>query len=98
VLNLYAMQLGLWFAPRTVWRAFARGRHSRNLYAEPWSESLLDETVGAMRGRLALASAAPPATAADRFRFCAWSAAALALAIASGAPLWLLAYAIVHFA
>ena len=33
VLNLYAMQLALWFAPRAVWRAFVRGRHSRNLYA-----------------------------------------------------------------
>ena len=50
LLNLYAMQVGLWVAPRAVWRAFARGRHSRNLYAEPWSETLLDESVGA-RGR-----------------------------------------------
>ena len=98
VLNLYAMQLGLWFAPRTVWRAFARGRHTRNLYAERWSESLLDETVGAMRGRLALEGDAPPAPFADRMRFVSWSAVALALAFASGAPLWLLAYAIAHYA
>jgi hypothetical protein len=98
VLNLYAMQIGLWVAPRAVWRAFVRGRHSRNLYAEPWSEALLDESVGAMRRRLALESAATGSSLSDRFHFATWSAAALALAFVSGAPLWLLAWAIgAHF-
>ena len=94
VLNLYAMQLALWFAPRAVWRAFVRGRHSENLYAEPWSESLLEESVGDMRRRLGLASEPPAASIADRFSFASWSAVALALAFATGAPLWLLVFAI----
>ena len=94
LLNLYAMQLALWFAPAAVWRAFVRGRHSRNLYGEPWSEALLAESVGAMRGRLALAQAPPAASLRDRLSFASWSAAALALAFATGAPLWLLVFAI----
>ena len=96
VLDLYRMPMGLWVAPRAVWRAFARGRHSRDLYAEPWSEALLDESVGAVRRRLALESEVPRASLSDPLRFAGWSAAALAFA--SGAPLWLLASAIgAHF-
>src|SRR5258706_8110577 len=94
LLNLYAMQIGLWVAPRAVWRAFARGRHSLNLYGEPWSEALLDESVGAARRRLALEGGFPRASLGDRLRFASWSATAIALAFASGAPLWLLAWAI----
>jgi hypothetical protein len=93
VLNLYAMQIGLWVAPRAVWRAFARGRHSRNLYAEPWGDPLLDESVGAMKRRLAL-EREPHATISDQIHFAGWSAAALALAAATTAPWWLLAWAI----
>ena len=94
VLNLYAMWIGLWISPRAVWRAFARGRHSLNLYSESWSEALLDESVGAMRRRLELERPVPRASLGDRIRFVSWSAAAVALATASGAPLWLLAWAI----
>jgi hypothetical protein len=94
VLNLYAMQLALWFAPRAVWRAFVRGRHSRNLYAEPWSDALLEESVGGMRRRLALEGDPPAASPADRILFVSWASVALALAFATGAPLWLLVFAI----
>jgi len=98
VLNLYAMQIGLWFSPRAVWRAFARGRHTRNLCAGPWGEALLDESVGAMRRRLALDREPPSASLSDQLHFAGWSVAALALAAASAAPLWLVAWAIgAHF-
>ena len=98
VLNLYAMQIGLWVAPRAVWRAFARGRHSRNLYAEPWSDALLDESVGAMRRRLALDREPQRPSRSDRLHFAVWSAAAVALALAGAAPLWGIAWAIgAHF-
>jgi hypothetical protein len=95
VLNLYAMQIGLWISPRSVWRAFARGRHTRNLYGEPWSDALLDEKVGEMRRRLALEGTAQRASVSDRARFLAWSSAAVALTIASAIPGSLLVWAIV---
>ena len=95
ILNLYAMQIGLWISPRAVWCAFARGRHTRNLYGEPWSEALLGETVGETRRRLALEGDPPRASLSDRARFFAWSAAAVALALASAVPGTLFAWAII---
>jgi len=98
VLNLYAMQIGLWISPRSIWRAFARGRHTRNLYAEPWSEALLDESVGAMRARLALDRDAWGASVSDLVSFLTWSAAAVGLTVASAVPGSLLVWAIIaHF-
>lgn len=92
VLNLYAMQLGLWLAPRAVWHAFVRGRHTRNLYGEAFDDALLDETVDAMRRRLGLDRPLPAASWADGTRFAVCSGLALALALASGAPLWAVLY------
>jgi hypothetical protein len=94
LLNLYAMWVGLWIAPRAIWQAFARGRHSRNLYGEPWGDALLDASVGETRRRLALERAAPRATLGDAFGFASWSFAALALAVLSSTPLALLVWAI----
>jgi hypothetical protein len=82
-LNLSAMAIGLVIAPRVVWRAFVRGRRTRNLYREPWGDALLEGRVGELRGRLGLAApavAAAPASAGEAAAFAGWSAAALALA------------------
>lgn len=83
LLNLWALAIGLGIAPRAVWRAFLRGRRSRNLYREPWSDALLEPRVGELRERLGLreAAAARPARLADRAAFAGWSAAALGLAL-----------------
>lgn len=54
VLNLGAALIGLAVAPRAVWRAFLRGRRSRNLYRGEWSDGLLDRTVGELRRELGL--------------------------------------------
>jgi hypothetical protein len=77
-----------------MWQAFARGRHSRNLYAEPWSEALLDQSVGDTRRSLALERETPRATLRDALGFTGWSVAALALAALSSVPLALLIWAI----
>jgi hypothetical protein len=95
LLNLYAMWIGLWISPRAMWQAFARGRHSQNLYGDPWSEALLDQSVGDTRRRLALERAAPRATVGDALGFASWSVAAVALAVVSSAPLALLVWAII---
>jgi hypothetical protein len=99
ILNLYAMQLGFWISPAAVFRAFVRGRRTRNLYRGEWDERLLDERVGELRRRLGLSGAtAPEATARDRLAFLGWSALAAALALATSAlalaPLVLLARAL----
>ena len=83
ILNLYAMVLGfLSGAPGVVWRAFVRGRHTRNLYRVAYDDALLDAKLGEVRARLAL-GAEPRATAGDALAFAAWSAVAIALALAT---------------
>jgi hypothetical protein len=83
ILNLYALPLGLATDARATWRAFLRGRRTRNLYRAAYCDALLAERVGAVRARLGLDAAAadPPgaATPADRAAFAFWAAASLAL-------------------
>ena len=91
ILNLYAMALGfLSGSPGAVWRAFLRGRHTRNLYRDEYGEALLDARLGAVRARLGLEAprrATPVATSGDRLAFALWCALAFALSLASLAPL-----------
>ena len=54
VLNGLALTYGLLLWPRHMLAAWRRGRRSRNLYGEDWSDDLLDETVGGLRQRLGL--------------------------------------------
>ena len=100
ILNLYAMVLGLLFgAPGAVWRAFLRGRHTRNLYRTDYDDALLDAPLGEVRARLGLAvsqTAPPQATLGDRISFAFWLAIALALAAATLAPIFLAASWIVR--
>ena len=56
------MAIGLAIAPARIFRAFVRGRHTRNLYAERFDDALLATSVGALRKRLELASPLPAAT------------------------------------
>src|SRR5690606_19170971 len=85
VLNLYAMVLGLlWGAPGAVFRAFVRGRRTRNLYGVPFDDALLDTPLGALRARLGLdaVGVAPPAARlGERLAFLGWIALAIALCL-----------------
>ena len=71
VLNASAFAYGLVLAPRRVYRAFMRGRHSRNLYRSGWDESLLDLSVAELRARLAVVSR-PVLRWRDRAAFLLW--------------------------
>jgi hypothetical protein len=94
VLNLYALTLGfLAGSPGAVWRAFVRGRHTRNLYRDAYGDALLDARLGAVRERLGLESPPrPEATPGDRVAFALWCGLAFALFLATLAlllsPLW----------
>ncbi len=54
VLNAGAFAIGLLIAPRRTYRAFLRGRHSRNLYSGVFTDDLLDRVVSNVRKELAL--------------------------------------------
>ena len=94
-INLQGMMLGWLVDPRATWRAWVRGRHSRNLYREGVSEALLRESVAELRARLMLDRPAPAPELADRASYAFWCCAAvveaaLTLALAA-APLALAA-------
>ena len=90
ILNLYAMALGLCFAPRAVYRAFVRGRHSRNCYYESYDDELLDQKIGPLRQRLGLRGAEIVPRPADRLAFVGWSMTGLMLQVISGLPIYAL--------
>ena len=77
-----------------------RGRHSRNLYPEGFSEGLLRETVSELRARLELDRPAPAPSSADRASYAFWCGAAVVDAVVTlgvlFAPLALLVRALVR--
>jgi hypothetical protein len=93
VLNLYALAIGLVIAPQLVWRAFVRGRHTRNLYRTEFGDALLARRVGALRGALGLAALDFAPTVVDRLLFAGWGVVSIALALLTAAApitaLWL---------
>jgi hypothetical protein len=84
MLNLQGLAIGLAIAPRAVFRAFVRGRHSRTLYrgARGLREETLRRSVGAVRRELGLDRPPPPAGPIDGAAFAVWAAAALAFTAA----------------
>jgi hypothetical protein len=91
MLNMWAFALGLWIAPRKIFRAFVRGRYTRTLYHEPFDDSMLDETLGATRSRLGLKNRPPRATALDVVHFIFWLGASSPASLIPIAPLILIA-------
>jgi hypothetical protein len=96
ILNLGAFLVGLLLFPRTLWRAFVRGRHARNLYHIGLAEEQLPLlTVGALRRALRLGPASPAATVSDTLAFVAWSLLAVVYhgaILVGGVVIALLAY------
>ncbi len=92
-LNFGALAIGLALAPLRVFRAFVRGRHSRNLYAGEFREELLDLTVGALRETLSIPGDGTPASPRDLLAFAAWSVVSIVLSAlpwaAAGGGVWL---------
>ena len=76
ILNLGAFAVGLIVDPKSLFRAFIRGRHARtNLYHTGFSELQLDDvTVGILRERLAVGAPSVKARASDVAMFALWSA------------------------
>ena len=70
--NSGGLAAGILIWPRAMWRAFLRGRHSRNLYRTEWSDALLDQSVGELRRALLLDRPVPRARLSDRLAFAGW--------------------------
>jgi len=68
LLNAGVFAMGLVLAPARTYRAFIRGRHSRNLYRDGWHDSLLDLSVAELKKRIGTTSDVR-ATAMDRVAF-----------------------------
>ena len=62
---------GLVSVPRRTWRAFLRGRQSRNLYRAAYDEALLSRRVEEVRRELGLERPLAAATARDVAAFAA---------------------------
>lgn len=74
LLDLGAFTVGLVLAPRRVWRAFLRGRHSANLYRGGFPEERLAAvTVGELRRLLGADAPLPEPRPADAAAFAAWA-------------------------
>jgi hypothetical protein len=73
-LNLQAMAVGLVIDSRAVYRAFMRGRYTKNLYCEEFTDGLLSPTVGELRQRLQLTATLPPPSLSDHLAFVGWIA------------------------
>jgi hypothetical protein len=93
LLDLLGFAAGLFVYPRSVYRAFLRGRRSANLYFETWDDSILARRVGDERRRLGLDSAAPRPTWRDRAAFALWAGVSVATYAAAGVALVALAVA-----
>jgi hypothetical protein len=57
ILNAAAVIIGVFIAPRRVWRAFTGGKHTTSLYNLNFDERFLDETVDTVRKRLGILGA-----------------------------------------
>lgn len=86
-LNLGGLVGGLLAAPRRTWRAWLRGRQSRNLYRARYDEELLGRRVADVRHELGLDAPPAPARAAD--------VALLALAAIAGLAIGLVFLALI---
>ncbi len=97
ILNFYAMVLGFLAGHAgAVWRAFLRGRQTRNLYRSSYDDRLLDTRLGVLRAQLGLARAQPEvgrAKFSDRVVFAGYCGVAFALSLTTSAvflaPLWI---------
>jgi hypothetical protein len=100
-LNLSVLWMGLFVAPRRTFRAFVRGRRTRNLYREPWERVRLDEPVGSVRHGLGLDAAGLVPRPGDALAFAGFAALAFfpwaANSLAFLAPFALLVWAAVRW-
>jgi hypothetical protein len=78
VLNLFVLGMKVLFSPGRVYRAFMRGRQSRNLYNQGL-ETLLDQPAEEVRERMGTTGNPAQPSGKDRLAFVVFSIVALAM-------------------
>jgi hypothetical protein len=91
-LELRVLGFALPREPRRIFRAFVRGRHSRNLMDVPCDDALLARSVADLRRQLGLDREPPVPTREDLWRFASWAARAVAIVWGPLIPLAALAW------
>jgi hypothetical protein len=87
-LDLGGFAYGLLLYPRSMWRAFLRGRRSQSLYPTPFTDELLSRKVGEVREALKLDQDSSPARLSERLAFLKWSVLSGAVSLSVGALFW----------
>jgi hypothetical protein len=75
VLDLHAMMIGMLYNPAGVYRAFIKGRHTRNLYRDDFTDArLMDMPLAAIKEHLLLSNytAGQKGSLADWLLFLGW--------------------------
>lgn len=92
-LELRVLGFALAWAPRRIFRAFARGRSSRHLLGHPCrDEAFLSRSLASLRAELGLDREPAAARAADRVAFAGWALLAWAIVWGPLIPLAALAW------
>lgn len=82
-INLCMLAIGLVLGPRTVFRAFRRGRHSISIYRDvPPREHLATMSIAAIRQHLGLDPAQRDAGRSDYVAFAGWACVAVGVLVA----------------
>ena len=87
-LDLGGFAYGLLLYPRSMWRAFLRGRRSQSLYPTPFTDELLSRKVGEVRESLKLDQDSSPARLSEHLAFLKWSFLSGAVSLSVGALFW----------
>ncbi|MCE2392721.1 MAG: hypothetical protein J4G09_14785 [Proteobacteria bacterium] len=77
--DLLSLVPGLLVAPRATFRAYVRGRRSRNLYGRRFDDALLARRVGEVRREIGLDPGDPPPRPGELWRFAGWTALGLGI-------------------
>jgi hypothetical protein len=102
-LDLMNVAQGLVVNPRGLYRAFMRGRSTKNLFDQRFSEEMLTHLVGEYRHKLHLEGPSPQPSGRDKLSFALWTVAGALTYFASVVVpilllvlliLWTLGYAI----
>ncbi len=73
MINMTGLVAGLFVNPRAVYRAFVRGRYTRNLYDRPFDDALLELQLGELRTQLGFVEEGEhEARSRDRLAFALW--------------------------